>query len=1095
MVQGQTELQPGDVAIIGVNANNTGCGASAEDVISIVFFKDITRNTQFYITDNGYKASTNRWNNSEGVYRLTYSGFPDIPKGTILQFTFPNAIATGGNPGTLNSRLPTAFRNWSVFNAGSNAVNLNSGGDQIYILKSFPTSTNSWNNGTSDGLNATYSGTPLYAFSTKGWTTPSDQSGDTRTQNSDKHPAVDPCYFMNPSSATDYSFYNGEVTPATQIEWIDRIRTQSNWRSATNCGNYNSLYANKFNPINNKLTITDLNVTISASDMCLDDPGNVSLTFNFPTSNSYSLVYTDGTNDYTLNNVQNGVTRTHYVSQNTIFHVESIYEYPNGCPVYPTLTDAFVRILVAPQVDPHYYLCNPAFLEISNINGLQSILANYDVELYYDGNNDGIPDNNNPIRLYLEDIFPFNLYSYLNTYNQANPILSGNYIVRAFWNDKGGFPLNTNSTNGNNAINPAYNGCYAETSTKLTVYKSRAGTLALDPAVSNNTFCYDGTSTTHNITVDGQPYGSFPLFETGYGLDADGNAIDYQGVFVSSNSSVVSVNATTGQITIHGTGSATISFTVNAPNPTDAANPRICNTIPASQITINVQAGPTVSLTGDQNVCVGGTTTFTANHTGGTWTSSDTAIATVDSNGVVTGVAQGSATITYVYSNGSCTSAPATRTVTVSAGGNAGTPIEGPHNWCEQTNINELHLRALMEEVQTGFDWGIWSVNGVDITSWPYTMPAYAAYQQLTFTHTVGTGACAVTSDIVITLVNALNPGTNGTLNYCGDVNQVHTDLLFTALGGNPDPGGTWFNNGDGTYTYRVNTGTSPCLQRNATVTVVNVPMVITGTVTPSACLNDTGAISISVTNAFNAANLTYSWTGPNGFTSNQQNITGLAPGSYTVNVTDSGYNQGHVMDDCVQTATFIVGRDTLAVDFNNMPPSIPHTFCSSDEDYTLPVSFNHPTHGSFSGVWHIGTATGPTTTIIDISAGNQTYVFVPNDACISPETFSIAITVNPSPTSVSIQVPANLCEGQNITLTANVTGSTTGISYQWQYGGTNISGATSATYTINNAAPGQTGNYTVIITDSCDNSTVQDTKTVTIIAQPGTSNIQATSG
>jgi hypothetical protein len=75
-------------------------------------------------------------------------------------------------------------------------------------------------------------------------------------------------------------------------------------------------------------------------------------------------------------------------------------------------------------------------------------------------------------------------------------------------------------------------------------------------------------------------------------------------------------------------------------------------------------------LSGDQTICVGTTTTFTSNGTaGGTFTSSNTGVATVDpTSGVVTGVSAGTATITYtVTGTGGCSNATATRTVTVTA--------------------------------------------------------------------------------------------------------------------------------------------------------------------------------------------------------------------------------------------------------------------------------------------------------------------------------------------------------------------------------------------------------------------------------------------
>jgi hypothetical protein len=70
------------------------------------------------------------------------------------------------------------------------------------------------------------------------------------------------------------------------------------------------------------------------------------------------------------------------------------------------------------------------------------------------------------------------------------------------------------------------------------------------------------------------------------------------------------------------------------------------------------------TITGTDSVCPGNTVTLANAVTGGTWSSSNTAISTVSSTGVVTGMATGVNTITYTVSN-SCGSATTTRSFTV----------------------------------------------------------------------------------------------------------------------------------------------------------------------------------------------------------------------------------------------------------------------------------------------------------------------------------------------------------------------------------------------------------------------------------------------
>jgi len=79
-------------------------------------------------------------------------------------------------------------------------------------------------------------------------------------------------------------------------------------------------------------------------------------------------------------------------------------------------------------------------------------------------------------------------------------------------------------------------------------------------------------------------------------------------------------------------------------------------------------------LTGTESIIVGGTTTFSSTTTGGTYTSANTAVATVvPATGVITGVSVGTSVITYTVQ-----SVSVTRTVTVTATPVATGEITGP---------------------------------------------------------------------------------------------------------------------------------------------------------------------------------------------------------------------------------------------------------------------------------------------------------------------------------------------------------------------------------------------------------------------------------
>lgn len=82
---------------------------------------------------------------------------------------------------------------------------------------------------------------------------------------------------------------------------------------------------------------------------------------------------------------------------------------------------------------------------------------------------------------------------------------------------------------------------------------------------------------------------------------------------------------------------------------------------------VSGQSGTIAAITGTASVCEGATTTLSNASPGGVWSSSNTAVATVNANGVVTGVAGGTVTIRYTITNATGCAAEATVSFTVNA--------------------------------------------------------------------------------------------------------------------------------------------------------------------------------------------------------------------------------------------------------------------------------------------------------------------------------------------------------------------------------------------------------------------------------------------
>ena len=120
-----------------------------------------------------------------------------------------------------------------------------------------------------------------------------------------------------------------------------------------------------------------------------------------------------------------------------------------------------------------------------------------------------------------------------------------------------------------------------------------------------------------------------------------------------------------------GTNSITVDYASNATVGTwsvVATGSNACPSLPRTFAVTSVNATPTVAaITGASTVNIGATLTLESTTPGGTWSSSNTSVATVNSTGIVTGVAIGTATISYTLSSGAC-SGTATKVITISPG-------------------------------------------------------------------------------------------------------------------------------------------------------------------------------------------------------------------------------------------------------------------------------------------------------------------------------------------------------------------------------------------------------------------------------------------
>jgi trimeric autotransporter adhesin len=134
-----------------------------------------------------------------------------------------------------------------------------------------------------------------------------------------------------------------------------------------------------------------------------------------------------------------------------------------------------------------------------------------------------------------------------------------------------------------------------------------------------------------------------------------------------------------------------------------------------------------------------------------------------------------------------------------------------------------------------------------------------------------------------------------------------------------------------------------------------------------------------------------------------------------------------------------------------------------------------HLNPASNPGLSNTGTPIAGITVDIDGDTRNATTPDMGADEFTSTSTCTPpAITTQPSALS--------RCSGTSATFTVTATGSD--LTYQWRKGTTNISGATTASYTISNPATTDAGDYNVVITNGCGTVTSANA-TLTVTALP----------
>jgi len=218
--------------------------------------------------------------------------------------------------------------------------------------------------------------------------------------------------------------------------------------------------------------------------------------------------------------------------------------------------------------------------------------------------------------------------------------------------------------------------------------------------------------------------------------------------------------------------------------------------------------------------------------------------------------------------------------------------------------------------------------------------------------------------------------------------------------------------------------------------------LILSATVTPDANMNCGGAIDLNVTGG--TLPYGYSWTGPNGYTSNMQDIIGLCSGQYCVTVTDG--------NGCTATNCYSVFTGAFNVSLSAQPHNGFQISCngvcdgvitSTISGGTPPITYHWSTNGSTPNLNNVCAGTYGLT-VTDANGQTATASIVMNE----PPALSLDLTV----TDPSFPGAA---DGSASVL---VTGGVPTYTYAWSG---QVPGNTAS---INNL---QAGSYPVVVTDA----------------------------
>jgi gliding motility-associated-like protein len=479
--------------------------------------------------------------------------------------------------------------------------------------------------------------------------------------------------------------------------------------------------------------------------------------------------------------------------------------------------------------------------------------------------------------------------------------------------------------------------------------------------------------------------------------------------------------------------------------------------------TVNVVVSPipaTPTATANSPICAGQTLSLSANTIAGAtynWSGPNSFTSTTQNPNIPGASVLASGTYSVNVTVGGCTGSDGTISVTVN-------PVPAPTTASNNSPICALQTISLSAGTVAGATYSWTGPNSFTSNVQNPTITNASTLAAGVYSLTVNVSGCNSSAATTAVTVNPIpsTPVAGGTATLCaGSTISLTANNIsgatynwtgpnsFTSNIQNPTiPGATSVATG----VYSVNATVAGCTGLNGTfsVTVIDVPSSPSLTATNPACIGQTLFLT-----AQTIPGASYSWTGPNSFTSSVQNptLTSVTPamaGTYSVLVSVMGCGSGS------STITVIVNPTPATPTVSSNSPICSGQTINLTAGTIAGASYNWTGPNTFTDNVQNPSIVGATTLAAGIYSVNATV------AGCTGSNGTVNVVVNPIPAAPTASANSPLCVGQTLSLTANTIA---GATYNWS--GPNSFTASTQNPTIPGATTLASGVYTLNVTVS----------------------------